>query len=176
MTRRIVLTGPEASGKTTLAAALARHFRSPWLPEAARAHAEQVKRELTVADVALIARRTIAAQDAALASSPPLLLLDTDLISTVVYSRHYYGSCEAWIENEARARRGELYLLCRPDLPWEADGVRDRPEQRKELFALFDATLAEFCCTAIEVAGAGLIRERAALSAANALVAAAGHA
>ena len=176
MTRRIVLTGPEASGKTTLAAALARHFRSPWLPEQARAYAVEVKRALTLDDVEPIARRTIAAEDLKLAANPPLILLDTDLISTVVYSRHYYGSCAAWIETQARARRGDLYLLCRPDLPWESDGVRDRPAQREELFALFDAALAEFGCTASEVAGKGMIRERAALSAANALIAAAGHA
>jgi NadR type nicotinamide-nucleotide adenylyltransferase len=176
VTRRIVLTGPEASGKTTLAAALARHFRSPWLPEAARAYAVEVKRELTLEDVEPIARRAVAAEDRALATSPPLLLLDTDLISTVVYSRHYYGTCAQWIIDEARARRGDLYLLCKPDLPWESDGVRDRPEQRDEMFALFDAALTEFACTSIEVAGKGMIRERAALTATNALVAAAGHA
>jgi NadR type nicotinamide-nucleotide adenylyltransferase len=175
VTQRIVLTGPEASGKTTLATALARHFRSPWLPETARLYADEVKRKLTAADAEPIARRAIAAEDAAIASVPPLLILDTDIISTVVYVRHYYGPCPAWIEDAARERRGDLYLLCAPDLPWIADGVRDRQAQRQELFALFEAALDEFGCTVIEVSGAGVARDRAALSAATALIAAAGH-
>jgi NadR type nicotinamide-nucleotide adenylyltransferase len=175
VTRRIVITGPESTGKTTLASALARRFRSPWLPEMSRRYAEEVKRDLIAADAALIARRAIDAEDAALAPDPPLLLLDTDLISTVVYVRHYYGPCPAWIEDAARARRGDLYLLCAPDLPWSADGVRDRPAQRQELFGLFEAALREFGCVSADVAGTGAARERAALSAATALVAAAGH-
>jgi NadR type nicotinamide-nucleotide adenylyltransferase len=175
VTRRIVLTGPEASGKTTLAKALARNFRAAWLPEQARMYAEQVTRPLTAADAEIIARRTINAADAALANDPPLLLFDTDLISTVVYVRHYYGPCPAWIEDAARERRGDLYLLCAPDLPWTSDGVRDRPAQRQEIFALFEGAMKEFDCTVVDVAGAGIARERDALSAATALIAAAGH-
>jgi NadR type nicotinamide-nucleotide adenylyltransferase len=175
VTRRVVLTGPEATGKTTLAKALARHFRAPWLPESARLYAEEVKRELTAADAELIAQRAIDSEDAALAQDPPLLLLDTDLISTVVYVRHYYGPCPAWIEAAARERRGDLYLLCAPDLPWSADGVRDRPAKRQEIFALFERAMDEFGCATIDVAGTGIARERAALTAANALIAAAGH-
>jgi NadR type nicotinamide-nucleotide adenylyltransferase len=175
VTTRIVLTGPEAAGKTTLAKALARHFRSPWQPEMARLYADEVKRELTAADAEIIARRAIAAEDAALASTPPLLVLDTDLISTVVYVRHYYGPCPAWIESAARERRGDLYLLCAPDIPWTPDGVRDRPAQRQELFALFEGAMREFDCTVVDVSGAGPARERAALTSANALIAAAGH-
>lgn len=174
MTTRIVLTGPECSGKTTLAAALARRFRAPWLPEAARAYAEEVKRELTAADAERIAQRTIDADDAALAAHPPLLLLDTDLISTVVYVRHYYGPCPAWIEEAARTRRGDLYLLCAPDLPWTADGVRDRPAARRELYESFEGALREFDCVTADVAGTGLVRERAALAAVTALVSAGG--
>jgi NadR type nicotinamide-nucleotide adenylyltransferase len=168
MTRRIVVTGPECAGKTTLAAALARRFGAPWLPEAARQHAEEVKRELTATDAALIAKRAIRAEDAALVDRPPVLVLDTDLISTVVYARHYYGASPPWIEAAARTRRGDLYLLCAPDLPWTADGVRDRPAQREELFALFERALREFGCVSAGVSGTGEARERAAVEAVGA--------
>ncbi len=52
----------------------------------------------------------------------PLVVLDTDLVSTMVYSRHYYGDCPEWIEREARERLGDLYLLHHVDVDWVADG------------------------------------------------------
>lgn len=152
---RICLIGPEASGKTTLAAWLARAQGVPWLPEFARTYAENVRRPLVHDDVDEIARGHIAAEDALRA---PRVVLDTDLVSTVVYSRHYYGSCAEWIEAAARARRADRYLLCRPDLPWTADGVRDRGDRRDELFDAFHATLEEFGAAVRVVEGSGNAR------------------
>jgi NadR type nicotinamide-nucleotide adenylyltransferase len=171
VTQRIVLIGPESTGKTTIAAALASHFRAPWVPETARLYAEEIGRELTAADVEVIAARTVDAHDAALALRPPLLVFDTDLISTVVYARHYYGSCPAWIERAARERLSDLYLLCAPDLPWTADGVRDRPEQRDAQFGMFENALTEFGCTKVTVSGTGAARDDTARNATAALLA-----
>ena len=128
-----MVTGSECTGKTTLAQRqLAAHLTAPWLPETARAYAVERLREgqvLTAADVEPIARRVVAAEDVALAAAPPILVLDTDLISTIVYARHYYGTCPAWIEAEARLRRGTHYLLCDPD-PAVAGRRRARPAGR----------------------------------------------
>ena len=67
-----------------------------------------------------------------------VVVKDTDLVSTVVYASHYYGSCPAWIERAARERLGDLYLLLHPDVPWVADGLqRDRPADRARLHQLF---------------------------------------
>ena len=167
-TRTVVLTGPECSGKTTLAAALSDAFRAPWTPEAARLFAERDAEQLSAHTVAPIARLAMQLEDDARASSPALLIRDTDLVSTVVYARHYYGTCEAWIEAEARARLADLYLLCAPDLPWAADGVRDRPTQRAELFAEFTRTLRAFGARAIEIHGSGEARTDAAKAAVRA--------
>lgn len=164
-TQDVVLIGPEASGKTTLAAALARHFGAPWVVEAARRFVETDATPLSAATVAPIARLAIALDDAARAASPPLLIHDTDLVSTVVYARHYYGTCPAWIEAEARARRADLYLLCRPDLPWEADGVRDRPHAREELFTAFHEELRRMDAPVTIIGGQGTEREREAIAA-----------
>lgn len=75
-------------------------------------------------------------------------------MSTLVYARHYYGACPGWIEAAARSRRAELYLLLHPDLPWTPDGVRDRPQHREEIHALFAETLAALGATVVDVRGA----------------------
>lgn len=160
-----MLTGPECSGKTTLAAALAGRFGAPWVPEAARRFAESSAAPLSAATVAPIARLAMELQDAALRAAPPLLFLDTDLVSTVVYARHYYGACPAWIEEEARARLADLHLLGAPDLPWTPDGIRDRPTRREELFDAFAATLAALGARVEVLRGEGSARtERAVLA------------
>ncbi len=169
--RRIVVTGPESTGKTTLAAALAARFEAPLLAEAARAFAEARRaegRELAADDAAPIARMAIAADDDAVASGAPLVVCDTDLVSTVLYTRHYYGPAPVWMEDAARARRGDLYLLCDVDLPWIPDGVRDRPDARAAFHRLFAETLREFDCTVLGIGGAGDARLAAALGALNA--------
>lgn len=164
---RIVVTGSESTGKTTLAADLAAHFGAQWVPEQSRSYAERVRRELKADDVAPIASEQITAEDAAIAEAlrrgDRWLFLDTDLVSTVVYARHYYGSCPAWIEAEARARRGDLYLLADVDLPWQPDAVRDRPRARDQLHAEFRAALAEFRADVCLVRGADDQRLKAAL-------------
>lgn len=164
-TRDVVLIGPESSGKTTLAAALASQFATHWVPEAARRFVETDPTPLSAATVEPIARLSMALDDAARASAPALLIHDTDLVSTVVYARHYYGACPAWIVDEARARRADLYLLCLPDLPWEADGVRDRPGARHELFAAFREALDAIAAAYTIIGGTGAAREAAAVAA-----------
>ena len=94
-----------------------------------------------------------------------VVFLDQDLLSTVVYARHYYGSCPPWIERLAAERRGDLYLLCAPDLPWESDGVRDRPAAREEIHALFAAALAAAGARVVDVTGSGEVRETLAAAA-----------
>lgn len=180
---RVVLIGPEASGKTTLARELAERFRAPWTPEAARLFAESSMEPLSLATVGPIARLSMSLEDAALEAlasagerteGPALLIRDTDLVSTVVYSRHYYGTVERWIEDAALDRRAELYLLCHPDLPWSPDGVRDRPLNREELFVLFREELVRLRATVVEIEGQGAPRRLAATRAVEALLAEAG--
>lgn len=139
--RRIVVTGPESTGKTTLSRRLAELARAEWVPEASRIYAERKRGELLASDVAPIAREHIRLADTATeharAERRTLLVLDTDLLSTVIYARHYYRFVPDWIERLERARRGDLYLLCDIDVPWVPDGIRDRPANRDEMFVLF---------------------------------------
>ena len=167
---RVVVTGSECTGKTTLARALAKRFGAPWVPEFCRGWQDAKGRPLEAEDVEPIARGQVAEADAAEASAHDVVVLDTDLLSTAVYARHYYGACPAWIEKAARARLADLYLLCAPDLPWEADGQRDRGEAREEMHRLFAGALARAGAEVHLVSGVGPGRaEEAAAAVAAAL-------
>lgn len=158
---RIVLTGPESSGKTTLARTLAWELGAPWTPDAARVFAESHDAPLSATTVEPIAQLCMSLEDDVCRIAPALIVRDTDLVSTVVYARHYYGDCPEWIVQEARVRRGDLYLLCFPDLPWEEDGVRDRPHDRAQMFEAFADTITELVADPARVhviRGAGDVR------------------
>jgi NadR type nicotinamide-nucleotide adenylyltransferase len=172
---RVVLIGPESTGKTWLARDLAAHYDVPWSPEYAREYVEAAERALGYVDVDAIGRGQKAGEDAALARAAdaraPLVVHDTDLVSTAVYSRHYYGDCPGWIEREGRARLADLYLLHHVDVAWVADGnQREQPDRREELFALFRDTLAALGARTADVRGGWPERRREAVAGVDALL------
>ena len=154
---RVCVTGPESTGKTSLAQRLARWASTEWVPEASRVYAERKVEPLTAEDVGRITQEHIALAEAAAERArkrgASLLVLDTDLLSTVVYARHYYGAAPRWVERAERERRADLYLLCDVDVPWIPDGIRDRPENREEMFALFERALASRRANVVRVRG-----------------------
>jgi NadR type nicotinamide-nucleotide adenylyltransferase len=173
---RVVLIGPECTGKTQLAGELAALYGVPWAREYAREYLERKDAALCYADVERIARGQRHGEDAAIArgvaDASPLVMLDTDLVSTAVYSRHYYGDCPQWVEREAARRLAELYLLHQADVPWVADGAqREQPERRAELFERFRATLAAAGARVVEIRGGWDERRRRAVQAIDALLA-----
>jgi NadR type nicotinamide-nucleotide adenylyltransferase len=150
----VVVTGSECTGKTTLARELAARFAAPCSPEFAREYLERKGVSLVADDVEPIARGQVAAEDAASASVPDVVIKDTDLVSTVVYAHHYYGACPAWIERAAEARLGDLYLLLHPDVPWVEDGLqRDRPDGRALLHGLFRQRLSALGARVVDITG-----------------------
>jgi nicotinamide riboside kinase len=154
--RRITLTGPECTGKTELAQRMSRELGIEWTPEYAREYA-QAHGVLTAADVEPIAHGEIANLDRAIG---PLVIQDTDLLSTVIYARYYYGACPAWIEEEAHKRRADFYLLLDTDVPWLSDIARDPGDDaREDLFDAFRAALDEFETTWEIVSGGWAERE-----------------
>jgi NadR type nicotinamide-nucleotide adenylyltransferase len=167
---RVVLIGPESTGKTWLAERLAATIGAPWSGEYAREFVEANPRPVVFEDVDAIGRGQVMNEDAAiakaLAAGSPLVIHDTDLVSTEVYSRHYYGDCPPWIPPAAAARLADLYLLHDVDVPWMEDGhMRAEPERRHELFELFRSTLTRLDASVVILQGSWDERFERALAA-----------
>jgi NadR type nicotinamide-nucleotide adenylyltransferase len=175
---RVVVSGPESTGKTTLARRLAEHYRTAWSPEFVREYLEARQPRdppslVLWEDIEPIARGQLEAEAAAARRAREVMFCDTDLHSTRVYAEHYFGRCPEWIARAARERSYDLHLLLRNDLPWAADALRDRPdpEQRERLLAAFRDELRRAGRRVVEIEGAADARFEAALRAVAQLMA-----
>lgn len=132
--KKIVVIGPESTGKSTLSQALAQDLGAPWVPEYARAYLDGLGRPYREGDLMEIARGQLLSEDEttarASASGAPCIILDTDLYVIKVWSEHRYGRCDPWILQQIARRRYDLYLVTDIDLPWQADPQREHPDPR----------------------------------------------
>lgn len=136
-TKSIVITGPESSGKTTLASQLANHFGTLWLPEYAREYIDKLNRPYAESDLLAIAKEQNEREQDLVLKSKDLLFLDTSLEVIKIWSEHKYGRCHPWILDQIQHQDHTLFLLCRPDIPWEYDPQREDPENREAIFELY---------------------------------------
>ena len=162
VTQIISIVGPESSGKTTLARALAKRFNAPWVEEYARAYLDR-RPTYDETDLDKIARGQLALEEGALNDAPPVLVLDTDMLVIQVWWREKYGDAPDWVEAAIRAQRDRAYLLARPDLPWEPDPLRESRYDRERLFEVYRGALADRGVAFDIVSGAGHVRLRSAL-------------
>jgi NadR type nicotinamide-nucleotide adenylyltransferase len=166
---RVVVTGSESTGKTTLAEELARYYDAELVREFVRGYAEERGGVIEFSDHGPIARGQIALEDAAIARGNAIVVQDTDLLSTVVYCEHYFGMCPPWIVEAAHQRAPDLYLLCEIDVPWVADGVRDRGHLRETMQQLFRDAVDESGVPVATIAGDRTTRLARATEAIDAL-------
>lgn len=136
----LVLTGPESSGKSWLSAELQAQFGGVLVGEYVRYFIDQTGIDPSLADIPQIARGQLAWEDTARAEHPSLLILDTHLLSNLLWSQTLFGDCPPWIEQALLARHYDLHLLLSPqDVDWTDDGQRCQPELSQRQ-AFFDAT------------------------------------
>jgi NadR type nicotinamide-nucleotide adenylyltransferase len=143
MLRRVAVTGPESTGKSKLAAWLANAYQTLWVPEYAREYLEKYGPDYTLADVEKIARGQLERENRMAEKATRVLFCDTDLLVTKIWCEEVFGACSAWIDEQFRKHRYDLYLLCSPDIAWEPDPLRENPDDRDRLFALYRQTLEE---------------------------------
>lgn len=146
---KVVLYGPESTGKTTLAQKLAEHFQTEWVPEFSRAYLQkkwdQENAICEKEDILHIAQGQMHLENKLVKTANKVLLCDTNLLETVVYSRAYYdGFCEPSLLKHALNAHYDLFFLTYIDVPWVKDDLRDRPHQRELMFAKFKNTLEEY--------------------------------
>ena len=133
---KIVLTGPECSGKTTLATQLAEHYGVSIGPEPAREHLqpEQVYQPSDLLQLAVTQCRL------EINASPKLQVLDTDLQNIYLWWQEKFGPAPTTLQRcyaDYSSQRDRIYLLCRPDIPWEFDPLRENPRDRDRLYQLY---------------------------------------
>ena len=146
--KKIVLYGPESTGKTTLSIELAKHYKTNWVPEYAREYLQTIwdneKRICEPKDMLPIAIGQMKLENELAIKSKSLLICDTNLFETMVYSKYYYGgNCDPLLEKYALKNDYDLYLLTDIDIPWEKDDLRDKPNEREESFEIFKNELIQ---------------------------------
>ena len=131
--KRVVVMGPESTGKTTLAADLARRYDTVWVGEYLRLWLDAKGAACEPGDLPAVVAGQQACEEALARRANRVLFCDTDPLMTAVYSRFYYGTLPAWLDEAASARRADAYLLLDCDVPWVPDPQRDMPHRRHEI-------------------------------------------
>ena len=164
----LVLTGPESSGKSWLAAHIQARFGGIVVGEFVRDFIDEQQRDTCYADIDEIARGQLAWEDAARAARPPLLILDTHLLTNKLWSQTLFGDYPAWLDDELLARHYDLHLLLSPDdVEWTADGQRCQPElaDRQAFFQGSLAWMQQHRQAVVVIRGDWEARKQAAFSA-----------
>ncbi|MGI9551128.1 MAG: AAA family ATPase [Aurantibacter sp.] len=146
---KIVLFGPESTGKTTLSEQLARHYNTVWVPEYAREYLQNKwndeRKTCEPEDLLPIAEGQIRLENSLTKKASNILICDTDLLETKVYSEAYYvGHCDPILEKHALQNQYDLYILAYIDVPWVGDDLRDKPNERERMFLHFKDTLEKY--------------------------------
>ncbi|MBT8245611.1 ATP-binding protein [Winogradskyella sp.] len=146
---KVVLFGPESTGKTTLSRQLARHYNSVWVPEYAREYLQSKwnneRKTCEPKDLLPIAIGQMKLENDLAKKTDTVLICDTDLLETKVYSEAYYkGVCHPALDKYAQENSYDLYFLTYIDTPWEADDLRDKPDERERMFKAFESALKQY--------------------------------
>lgn len=151
--KKVVVTGPESSGKTTLCQHLSESLFTPFVREYAREFIASLGRPYCQKDLVLIANGQQDLEEDIESLTPSMLICDTDLLTIKIWSEYKYGNCESQIVDQLKNNLPDLYILTVPDFPWEKDEQRENPNDREELFEIYKQEIKTFGVPYIEVSG-----------------------
>ncbi|MCG2613035.1 ATP-binding protein [Terrimonas sp. NA20] len=183
MLKKIVIIGPESTGKSTLAAQLAEHYETDWVPEFAREFLLSNGKEYAYEDLLTIAKGQLTLEDECTEKleehSLPLLedgghiplFIDTDMYVMKVWCEFVFGDCHRFILDNIVSRKYDLYLLCNVDLPWTQDELREYPdlETRQKLYNIYKDIMINQSTPWVDISGNYEDRLAIAISAVNQL-------
>ncbi|MDP3666152.1 MAG: ATP-binding protein [Sediminibacterium sp.] len=155
MIKKVVIIGPESTGKSTLCESLAQHYGMQWCPEFAREYLITNGKEYSFDDLLTIAKGQVAMEEEYVSivksqwsmlnnriwvnphslltiKKPPLLFIDTDMYVMKVWCEYVFEKCHQFILDQIVSRKYDLYLLCNTDLPWVKDELREYPDEEQE--------------------------------------------
>ena len=182
MLKKIVILGPECTGKSTLCELLAKQYDTLWCPEFAREYLLENGTDYSFNDLLVIAKGQVEAEDKYSArmaglplshnKSPAPLFIDTDMYVMKVWCEFVFGKCHRFILDEIVNRRYDLYLLCNVDLPWVKDKLREYPdlEKRQQLYKIYKDILINQPVPWVDISGPYDTRLATAIAAIDSLL------
>ena len=137
--KRIVICGPESTGKSTMTENLSVHFNTNYVDEFAREFLQKkldiVNEVCTKEDLIKIARGQIELENTKIKSANKLIFCDTNISTTIAWSKtHFDGFCDPWLMSQSKLLKYDYYLLLNTDVAWIKDALRDSPNDREKMF------------------------------------------
>jgi NadR type nicotinamide-nucleotide adenylyltransferase len=180
--KKIIVIGPESTGKSTLSSYLANHYKTLWCPEFAREYLLENGTAYTIDDLITIAKGQLQAQTKYTSALQTQinqtgivkpLIIDTDMYVMKVWAEYVFGTCPIFILDEINKQDYDLYLLCKPDIPWVKDELREYPDEkpRQELFQIYKDILINQQTPWVEISGSFEARHQKAVAAIDAILA-----
>lgn len=140
---KVGIIGPESTGKTFLAKSLAAEYEVPWVPEYAREYLSALERPYEQSDLIDIAIGQLSSEAEMAKKANGLLILDTDLFVIKVWSEYKYGEVNPWILGQLHLHQCDTYLITFYDIPYEEDPLRENPDERPQLFDIYEKVIRE---------------------------------
>ena len=134
---KIAFTGPESSGKTTMAELIAKAYSTSFIPEYAREFLK-AKTTYTLTDLDEIAKQQV---ELCKTSKNTLLISDTEMAVMLIWSQEKFKEVSPTIQSYWESQDFDHLFLCAPDIPWEADKLRENPLDRERLLVLYEVVL-----------------------------------